>query len=210
MIAKTTLLITKTPDIPFLLRPVNLQPPGSGFASYKYEVSPIADPSLRFLNLKYKTTEKDRADVYWRYVKELRQYLAFDYRTRADIVADLKKNILDAINCEWYDIIDYNGRLIGFFVIGTGANCNPLFDYYIEDCYIEKKYRRDRVMSRCISGYIRRHPGKYCLFIINLNNVAKKFWDSIVKQNFAHWVPMSGKYDEIECKEYGFECPKIR
>lgn len=67
----------------------------------------------------------------------------------------------------------------GFMVIGKGNNCHPLCNYYIEALYIRKEFRRKGIGQEMVRSYLKGHPGRYVLFILNENKEALKFWSKI-------------------------------
>lgn len=105
---------------------------------------------------------------------------------------------------EWLDVTDSKGKLIGFVIIGTGDNCRPDCDYYIAETYIDRRHRRNGIMKKFITEYIKAHPGRYCLFILDKNVPAKFFWKSIEKELCLKPLTF-GENDTEGCSEYGFE-----
>lgn len=129
------------------------------------------------------------------------------------LIDDKRKEFLfSEIQCyefsKWVNVIA-NGNIVGFFIIGTGENCHPDADYYIQEAYIQPEYRRKGYMSYAISEYVKRHRGIYCLLILNKNYIAKTFWPEVFRKLGYMPRPLSdvGATDE-DCQQYGFE-PKI-
>lgn len=79
-------------------------------------------------------------------------------------------------HCEWIDI-EKDGNLIGFLIISFPNN--PDIDYFIEQTYIGRRYRRQGIMREAVERYIKDHAGRYGLFILPKNMGAKNFWRTI-------------------------------
>ena len=93
---------------------------------------------------------------------------------------------------KWIDIVDSDlNKPVGFLVIGTDPNCHPDADYYIQEAYISPEYRRKGLMSKAVSDFIKEHEGTYCLFIIDNNEIALKFWSAVFKKTKYKSVNLS-------------------
>lgn len=125
------------------------------------------------------------------------------------LIDDGKKEFLfNEIQCyefsKWVNVIA-NGNIVGFFIIGTGENCHPDADYYIQEAYIKPEYRRKGYMSYAISDYVKRHAGIYCLFILNNNQIGHAFWHVLFDRIGYKPYDLTdvGAADE-DCTQYGF------
>lgn len=104
----------------------------------------------------------------------------------------------------WIDI-EKDDEPIGFLMIGTGENCHPDADYYIADAYIKPEYRRRGYMSGVLREVIDKHPGIYCLLILNENSIGKIFWYTFFRREGfkPHYLSDVGTGDEL-CTQYGW------
>lgn len=72
-------------------------------------------------------------------------------------------------------------NLCGFLAIGFRDNCHPDCDYFISQTYVEPGHRRKGLMSAFFKQWLDEHKGaKLCMFIIDNNEIAKKFWFSLM------------------------------
>lgn len=147
----------------------------------------------------------DTADyqIFCEYLDELQTISGLSLRTSAE-----KKYLYDEIReyefSNWVDIYK-DDDVIGFFIIGTGENCHPSADYYIQESYIKPEYRRQKYMTNAISDFVRKHEGIYCLFILNENKIAKTFWSGLFERlgYKPYYLRDVGAADEY-CTQYGF------
>ena len=96
---------------------------------------------------------------------------------------------------------------IGFMLIGVNSNCHEDADYYIQDSYILLEYRRQHIMEDAFQSFIKSHPGKYCLIILNDNKPAISFWNKQFGMNLYKEVPIEdyhGMTDEF-CTFHAFK-----
>lgn len=118
------------------------------------------------------------------------------------------QEVLNSKTTNWIDIYPQNEGTnpIGFLIIGYPPNCHPNANYYIEEAYIQPKYRCQHYMTSTATRFIKAHPGIYCLFILNNNQIAKHFWFSIFTKLGYVPCPLSdvGAGDE-HCTQYGFQ-----
>ena len=82
-------------------------------------------------------------------------------------------------NTEWLHIKDAQGNEVGQLLIGIAPNCHPDADYYIEEAFVEKAARRNGIMTKAASEFIKDHPGTYCYFVLTKNELAKAFWEKV-------------------------------
>lgn len=89
-------------------------------------------------------------------------------------------------DAEWIPV-KYDGKEVGFLIALSGklVRDNTL-DYYLWDTYVKPPYRRLGLMRQTVENYVRNHPGIYGLVMMDVNEVAYKFWGSVM-----------GKPDEI-------------
>ena len=102
---------------------------------------------------------------------------------------------------EWIDIYSKKDNMnpVGFLIIGYPPNCHP---------NIKPKHRQQHYMTTTVTSFIKSHPGIYCLFILNNNHIAKKFWFALfTKLGYApYFLTDVGAGDE-HCTQYGFKQP---
>lgn len=113
--------------------------------------------------------------LYWSYMNELWLYSKHTH-TEEEVWQWYQQILTDPTNTTLYRIYD-DTEEIGFVVIGSKKNCEKGADWYIQDAYILAGYRHRGIMRNFFSKFIEEHPGKYCLFIIDENDIAKEFWD---------------------------------
>lgn len=104
----------------------------------------------------------------------------------------------------WIDI-NCGDELVGFLIVVQAPNCHPDADYFVEQAYIIPSHRNHGVMSSVVDSFVQEQPGKYCLFILNRNEKAKKFWNDAFAG--AGYVPcylrdVGATHDGIE--QYGY------
>lgn len=145
----------------------------------------------------------DRNELYYQYLLELQTYNPTIHPIKGhNYVEDILQ-----YEVQWIDIVK-DGCPIGFLLIGYGQNKHPSSDYYIQEAFILPEHRRERRMFRVVSEFLSLHKGKYCMFILNSNKVAKAFWRKVVKENHCKWISLIdvGAADEY-CQQYGFVTP---
>lgn len=98
-----------------------------------------------------------------------------------------------------------SNKTIGFLIIGFHPNCHPHANYYIEEAYIKPQYRCMGYMTRAISDFIHRHTGIYCLFILNENIAAYRFWMNLfAKLGYCECFLIDVGAGDEYCTQYGF------
>lgn len=141
---------------------------------------------------------KKRYKLFSEYITEIRNLMnkTIEPNEIHNMFQEIKKDMRKR-NTEWIDIGD-----VGFIIVGKSPNCNPSCDYYIEECYITPEYRRQGLMTETIKDYVTDHNGTYCMFIINENAIAKKFWESLFIINV-----LNDRFNNNEnCTQYWFKC----
>ena len=90
-------------------------------------------------------------------------------------------------------------EVIGFSIIGYADNCNPLADIFICELYIKPEYRRKGYGKEFANIVIQKSRG-VCLYILNGNTVAEKFWHSVF--NGWKWLRTPENEPDEEVKAY--------
>jgi predicted acetyltransferase len=119
-----------------------------------------------------------RRTMYMNYVKYMRKLCGTEFDIRECLLNFEKVHNRGLDDVKWIPVMG-DGEEVGFFLIGTAPNCHPDADFYIEDAYIIPERRRKGYMETAIHAFIKDNPGKYCLFIVDNNKVAKKVWPRI-------------------------------
>lgn len=96
---------------------------------------------------------------------------------------------------EWLDIFSDDGQIVGFLILGKrGRDVPEGADYFIEQAYIRKEYRRKGLMTKALERYVRQgHYGKYALWVLEGNVIAQLFWQSVFEYTLnGEWliIPM--------------------
>ena len=136
--------------------------------------------------------------LYWRYKKELWGMTGSKGFSRKSVYG-------------WYkDILSYDlflanvfvgGNQAGFVFIACGDNCPMPFDYYVMDCYILPEHRHHGIMYSVLTDFVGSHPGGYCLFIIDSNAPAKRFWEKVFGRFFYKEQELVNLLSEIKRME---------
>lgn len=124
--------------------------------------------------------------------KELRYQMYADYMRHIDA---LRGEVFDGGLCMrqfakiddgWCDVqwvpIKIKTQEIGFLTVYTHPNCHPDADWYIEDSYIMPEYRNQGFMQKAVQKWVKEHPGKYCLFIVDNNEPARHMWPAVFEK----------------------------
>ena len=109
--------------------------------------------------------------MYTSYCNELMQYGGPTDPVTGSEIKGIFRN--KELMCYW--IIEEGAR-IGFVLVGHKENKHPLADFFIGEFYIRPDYRRLNYGKTAIRDLVMKHPGKYCLYILDNNNPAKTFW----------------------------------
>ena len=91
-----------------------------------------------------------------------------------------------------YVLFKIKKKPIGFAILGCSSNCHPYADLYIEEFYIQKKYRR-KGYGRHFMNLILVGNKKVCFYIIKKNDKALAFQKNI----FSKWNDISDKVPAI-------------
>ena len=106
---------------------------------------------------------------------------------------------------EWHDI-KAKGKTVGFVIMGWGDNCHPDADFFVQDVYIRPEFRQQGLVRKFMENHFSKHPGIYCLLILNENTIAKMVWTKLfTNAGFSPcWladVGVTGPY----CNQYGWK-----
>ena len=149
--------------------------------------------------------EKQRFAMFCDYINEL-QTIKKSKKFNTEEIKKIYNNYINLEHSDWINVLSDEGNLVGFAIIGYYPNCHPDAEVYISEVYIMPEYRRKRYMHRTITEYIKKNPGTYCLFILNENHNALKFWNQVFSDNGYEPVELAdiGAADE-HCTQYGFK-----
>ena len=91
---------------------------------------------------------------------------------------DSLKDFLEVSNFSdltWIDLY-YGPEVVGFILVVNGEHCTPDADFMIMETYMHPDYREKGIVFRAIENLFANNPGRWGLFILNLNKGARKFW----------------------------------
>lgn len=134
--------------------------------------------------------QEKRRQMYINYMRHIKSLLeeSFDEDYYIQQFKDIDKNIY---NAQWIPIV-HETQEIGFLIICTHPNCHPDADWYIENAYIIPEYQNQGHMQRAVQNWLKEHPGRYCLFIIDKNYPARHMWETVFKK--AGYIPFKLKH----------------
>lgn len=97
---------------------------------------------------------------------------------------DEARELLNHPQIKWHWLFDGEPtieNMCGFLAIGFRDNCHPDCDYFISQTYVGPGHRRKGLMSAFFKQWLDEHKGAtLCMFIIDNNEIAKKFWFSLM------------------------------
>lgn len=129
--------------------------------------------------------------MYYCYTEELSQY---SERLRKEPVTNAELNYINTTPLlERYFIVNKSNKPIGFCLLGTKGNTQPGTDWFIAEFWVQPDYRRQNFGENAVSELLKKHPGKYCYFVLNENKQAKMFWDYI--KNKFNCKNITANYD---------------
>ena len=95
-------------------------------------------------------------------------------------------DLLNHPQIKWHWLFDGEPtieNMCGFLAIGFRDNCHPDCDYFISQTYVESNHRRKGLMSAFFKQWLDEHKGAtLCMFIIDKNEGAKKFWFKLMPE----------------------------
>lgn len=116
------------------------------------------------------------------------------------MLADEAQLLVRHPQTNWHMI--FNGKhrrqnFRGFLAIGFRDNCHPDADLYIAQTYTVSEYRRQGIMRRFFTDWLnsQRKGVKLCMFIIDRNETAKKFWFSLMPSLGYEQMPLAEIYE---------------
>ena len=140
------------------------------------------------------SAEQIRYNMFRDYLQELQEIEEYRYMSD-EAILESYINARSGVTEFWMDIYPDEADkcaarhtkhdIIGFWILGKNGNCHPDADYFIAEAYIKPEYRREGIMSDRISDWIKKYRktgnrnGKFCLFVLSKNEVAKKFWKHV-------------------------------
>lgn len=145
--------------------------------------------------------------LYLEYLAELDSFLA---SPPTESKEEMEQWALDYLSWDYANIIPVirKEHLVGFLIVCSKPECHPACDWFIAQTYIKKEYRGKGIMSGLAKEYIRNHPGRYCLFIVNNNEKAKKFWMRVFMDLNYSEFRIADVATPKGCIQFGFQ-PKI-
>ena len=144
----------------------------------------------------YNCSTLPRYRLYQAYDNFLSDLLEEDYRPVGALVKEIEENR------EWKDIY-CDGKVVGFLIIAEDFNgC----DYFIQDAYIEPRYRNRGLMTDAIQKQLKEKPGSYFLFVINKNKYARNFWNNrFTEMGYKEFIPAYFEgMDKNVVSQYGY------
>ena len=108
--------------------------------------------------------------------------------------------------CDWIPIRD-GKKEIGFIIIYSGHKLPMDLDYFIEQVYIQPKYRNGGIVKQTLSEIFKASPGKYGLFILDKNEPAKGFWHRMQFDFNLEPIEVANHPECENCHFYAFKTP---
>lgn len=146
---------------------------------------------------------RTRKQMFFQYLKELYSISGSPLLTREQQEQLYRQCFMDG--AQWIDITNGKGQVIGFIIIATHPNCHPDADWYIQETYIVPEYRNQGYMSRWVSKWLSEVQATICLFILNKNTCALRFWQHIFHKNNYVPVHLADVIYIKDCTQYGFK-----
>lgn len=102
-------------------------------------------------------------------------------------------------------IVNREGTVIGFCLLGFGDNTHPDTNYYIAEFYIVPDARREGYGAAAVAQLLAWFPGKYCYHVLKENQKALAFWNSV--KEFCGWtnMPISDTLGLDDCFFFAFD-----
>lgn len=123
-----------------------------------------------------------RRELYWDYLMELEIIKGEKWKESSEEMRGWCESFLTENHYDWIDI-ECNGIIVGFLIMAVEPDCHPDCDYFVCQSYVKPSYRHQGLMSEAVREYERIHSGtKYCMFILNKNRYAYKFWHNLFKE----------------------------
>lgn len=106
-------------------------------------------------------------------------------------------------------IVNREGVVIGFCLLGFGDNTHPDTNYYIAEFYIVPEYRRAGYGLAAVAQLLAWFPGKYCYHVLKENQAGLAFWKGA--KAFCGWadLPFSDTLGLDDCFFFAFETKKM-
>ena len=101
--------------------------------------------------------------------------------------------------------IKISGKEVGFIIIIPGRYYSTELDYFIEQVYIAPEYRRRGIMKLNLDEMFKAAPGRYGLFILDKNYMAKGFWHKVQENSYLRPIKISKDPEAENCSFYAFE-----
>lgn len=184
-------------DAGYIVYEQSSQKESSGRSSTLFRFKPKEESPL---NLNW---HLHREQLYLEYKKEIDDIQGVPYDT--DIYANDLLDFLDGQN-EWIPVV-YHEEEVGFVCMCAHPCCHPDTEWFLREAYVRPEYRRKGLMQKTILKWLKKHPGRYCLFILDDNDVAQKCWHNVFQR--AGYIPMNlrelPELNDITVKLYGFQ-----
>jgi len=102
--------------------------------------------------------------------------------------------------------LEKDAEILGFIIVGTGANKHKASEYYIQETYIKPEYRHKGYGRTMCDEVIKMYPNMVNMYILRKNTYAQKFWSNVYKD----YEDVSAEYghDDELCYEKFFKNTK--
>ena len=164
---------------------------------------------------RFKPKEESQLQLRWH---PHRENLYTEYRKEMDDMQQLSYNISEYAmdlwdfledNNKWIPIV-HNGEEVGFICMCQHPCCHPDADWFLREAYVRPEYRRKGLMRQALLKFLKRNPGRYCLFVMENNITAQKCWQHIFDS--AGYVPIKlrqlEEFKDVKVPLYGFKPKK--
>lgn len=100
-----------------------------------------------------------------------------------------------------------NRQPAGFILLDQKPYTPKNIDYFINEFFILKKYRRKGIAKMVIKELFTIYPGRYLVLQLSSNLPAINFWHKVYEENGLQYTETIEELDGEECLSQEFTCP---
>lgn len=153
---------------------------------------------------KVMTTYQWKIELYRRYYREIEGYIKPKEKESDEEITRMADDFINGEHIKWINI--YEGtNLVGFLIIVKKPICHPDADYHVADSYVMPEYRHRGKMRTAFEDYMKRHPGIYCLDIVDNDEGGMAFWMKTMIEMKCKPVVLRKIVSREGISQYGFE-----
>ena len=135
-------------------------------------------------------TEAEFNELYGMLEEYFQELHGIDGHVRIQTPEMIRNEYVKNIFTDFY-LITENGKTAGFVITGSGENCHPCAQMYIEALYVKPAFRRKGTGTEAVREIL-KDTNSICMYVLKKNTVAKKFWDKYTK-DWTDWAKMYPK-----------------